>query len=121
MTTTDCAYRSRRVDGDRIPRHATSVAYATEAYRVEHPTRGTVNMGAPEVRFTTVARAVAYLDRLGVAGDIDVWLESRQRREAIARRHDDGTWTTRGPLGEWLDADRNEVPLRSCWTAEVSS
>jgi hypothetical protein len=118
VTTTDCAYRSRRADGDRIARRAATVAYAGEVYRVEHPTRGTVTMGAPEVRFTTVHRARAYLDRLDVAGDVSLWIERTQRREAIARRRTDGTWITRGPGGEWLAADGAElVRLPSAFVA----
>lgn len=101
-------YRTRRADGDRIPNRAQTVAYATELYRrADRPLSVWV---APEVRFLTADRARAYLDRLDVPGDVNVWSEREQRRTAVARRYVDGTWSHRTATGAW------EPALRSAFT-----
>ncbi|MFF2548350.1 hypothetical protein ACFVUY_38135 [Kitasatospora sp. NPDC058063] len=89
----------------RIPRHATTVYYATESTTRTKPDGKVVRLAGREQRSTTFREAQAFLDRLDVPGGVTVWTAASNRTNSYADRAADGTWTaldrltgTRTPL-----------------------
>lgn len=83
----------------RIPRNAKRTYLATETV-----TRDGRRFAGREQESTTFREARDFLDRLDVPGGVAVWNEGSRNgnRDAVARRHEDGSWTRLNRFnGEW--------------------